>query len=213
MSLRTFDHVDLVLGGTLRTTDSWSVSFVFNKLDLSAWSVLPGDLDVFCGHADTEVHSHFGTTSAHGIGLSASGSYASSRAYYRQANNPHAVYSSETKSSLVGSNTASSPNQVAIVHSLLTARAGRSNRGRCYWPWLASTGSLTSTNVTNLATEMAAFITAMNTHATTDFGVAIAASVGRGGTSITKVRVDDVCDTQRRRRDKQFAVNIATATV
>jgi|GEM_PF-6232599 len=108
------------------------------------------------------------------------------------------------------------PNQCAIVASLLTARAGRTGKGRIYLPALGasygSTGDGTlASNVTAIyATRMKELIDSLNTALgalpnTPKIGVqSKTASSQLGGSytgaAITSVRVGSIVDTQRRRR-------------
>jgi len=118
-----------------------------------------------------------------------------------------------------GSNSAPGlPNQCAITVSLLTARAGRSYRGRVYLPALtvgalSTTGRL-SADVQGFAVDFVhAMIGALNGTFTptgvvppvpaTRYRIAIESKTsGQPPAPVTLVRCGDVIDTQRRRRDK-----------
>lgn len=93
------------------------------------------------------------------------------------------------------------------VVSLMTVRAGAHGRGRMYLPLPAEapdiTGHVTAATCTNRATAMATFFHNANTQLATGayMGVVVVASKAGFLTPVTKVRVGDVHDVQRRRRD------------
>lgn len=106
----------------------------------------------------------------------------------------------------VGTGTISKPAQCAAVFTLLTGLAGRRYRGRFYWPWLG-TGYQGSTMqgilITGTATDAAAMLNAMGAEAG---GVVpllpqVYSRAGDFLTPVSQVRVDNIVDTQRRRRD------------
>lgn len=106
---------------------------------------------------------------------------------------------------LAGQGTISMPPQCSMVVSLLTSIAGRKFRGRMYWPNLA--GSMTSSmKLTVPAGTATGFATMLNEIASRYPGPdiiepAVYSAVDQALTSVTSVRVGDVVDTQRRRRD------------
>jgi hypothetical protein len=110
--------------------------------------------------------------------------------------------------SKVGGTPTKLPNQCSVVATLLTQRPGRTGKGRIYLPLLALTIGTTGrhTKTTVIATEVKGLIDRINS------GVQgagfegtrciVASKLGEGAESpITGVRVGDVVDTQRRRRD------------
>lgn len=101
------------------------------------------------------------------------------------------------------------PNQCAVVASLKTANAGRTARGRMYLP-APNTSQLTESARLG-PTQVAAYVDAMQTYlsgATTNgLGTVVASAVLFGALRpVTDVRVGDVMDTQRRRRDELLEV-------
>lgn len=102
------------------------------------------------------------------------------------------------------------PNQVATVVTLLTATPGRQTRGRMYLPTLKQTvgdqGRNSQAQVLTILNMMGAFFEQVGTSVPLGLRAALApavfSQVGAGRrTAITSIRVGDVPDTQRRRRD------------
>lgn len=96
------------------------------------------------------------------------------------------------------------PTQIAIVGSLYTANAGRRGRGRMYLPapnanQLTSSGRLLATQTAFFGDALAAYLSGT---VATSAKACVMSNVGEGLRSvITSVKVGDVLDTQRRRRD------------
>lgn len=104
------------------------------------------------------------------------------------------------------------PNQSALVATLATPKAGRTGKGRMYFPWLfpAFTEGTDKLNPTTLNPFAAAMAAMLDTHADGPggtwgpFRIAVQSRViGSPSVSpVTSVRIGDVMDTQRRRRNK-----------
>lgn len=114
------------------------------------------------------------------------------------------------------------PNQCALVVTLVTARAGRTGKGRIYLPCMQSLlivgGRIPGGVVTQIATAVKICLDGMNTdlRTATDPGQKLAVQSGKAsqepgvwtpgapagymGASIVSVRIGDTIDTQRRRR-------------
>lgn len=108
----------------------------------------------------------------------------------------------------LGTGTITKPLTTAVVSSLRTGRAGRSYRGRLYWPALAVTletanARLADTNCVALAGEVATFLKAVGTAApgSLNMGPVVVSQTLGVATKITSISVGDIPDTQRRRRD------------
>lgn len=105
----------------------------------------------------------------------------------------------------------SMPNQCAVVASLLTGVPGARGRGRLYLPSLGvlvgTTGRIQPGTVGPLAASVQTLLNGLNTQVGAEFDtdftyVCVASGVGTGTNArVTTVRVGDVIDTQRRRRD------------
>lgn len=110
------------------------------------------------------------------------------------------------------------PPQVAIVASLRTDFPGRSNRGRVYIPnrtaVLSTDGQVTASVCTAVATAVANFLSLARTRTVRGGNlVPIVDSSTAPDTEVTRVTVDSILDTQRRRRDKLVAATNASANL
>lgn len=114
------------------------------------------------------------------------------------------------------------PNQCTVVATLITARAGRTGKGRIYLPCASSltlaANRIPSGTVTALATQIKTMLDGINTNLKTATDSAnwlavqssvasqepgawtVGAPSGYMGAKIVSVRIGDVIDTQRRRR-------------
>nr|CRY96112.1 hypothetical protein [uncultured prokaryote] len=120
---------------------------------------------------------------------------------------------------VAGTGTATNPSQSSVVVSLLTGIPGRRYRGRLYLPALAPAFNATTLRLTNtlpaqIATQMAAWmpLVASQWAGGDELDPVVVSQVGAVATPITTVKVGDVIDTQRRRRD-QLIENYASAPV
>lgn len=97
------------------------------------------------------------------------------------------------------------PTEVAVCVSLRTAFAGRSQRGRMFMPApghlsLTSTGRLNSGAAAAYAADVDALLQPL-TVGSKSFTACVASKTANGLYPITSIRVGDVFDVQRRRRD------------
>lgn len=104
-----------------------------------------------------------------------------------------------------GADTTALPPQTSVVVSLLTGTPGARNRGRMYFPSpgrtaLTATGRLSTTARDVLRDRMKVFLDHWNADPVT-MPAAVASNAGLFVASVTSIRVGDVVDTQRRRRD------------
>lgn len=107
------------------------------------------------------------------------------------------------------------PDQCALVATLQTGFAGRRNRGRMYFPYLAvglSGGQVPSSNVDNFATWLSNLITALNSHLGGQH-VCVLSQVAGTSHSVSAIKVDSKVDIQRRRADKVVPTHTSTVTV
>jgi hypothetical protein len=127
-----------------------------------------------------------------------------------------AVSVAEASLTLAGSNNADPcPPQVAIVATLLTGRPGRSYRGRQYWPaptetTLDGTGRMTSALQVAFKNFMTTWMGAVNSALAFRSLVVISPTRGEGF-PITEVKVGNVFDTQRSRRNDTTEVYVSGA--
>lgn len=201
----------VIISGLLAGVQTWSVTPAFaapapdagglsDYNDLEAWAQAIGQL-----HADKVVPNNI-----LGI-LTSAGTITKVRTEWVMANGTlveAAEYALPTPAS--GSAGAINPLQTSVVASLVTGRPGRSYAGRIYWPGLGAgvttdTVRLPTSTVTGVATDTATWLEEVANAANLETGFApVVVSTKMGiQTPITQVRVGNVADTQRRRRDKQ----------
>lgn len=114
-------------------------------------------------------------------------------------------------SSTVGPSTTSMPNQCAVVLSQISGLPGARGRGRAYLPCLATGpdtgGRISAADRTSILTNARTMLIAAEAAYIANGGVqpgglVVASGVGAGqNNKVTRLRVGDVIDTQRRRRD------------
>lgn len=104
------------------------------------------------------------------------------------------------------------PFQVAAVASLVTPRAGRSGRGRCYLPAPAVTvsagGTISTTDRDSMLNTFAIMLNSVNADIGPAVRVVVASNAGVNS-PVVAVRMGLVLDTQRRRRgelDEAYAI-------
>lgn len=115
--------------------------------------------------------------------------------------------------------------QTAAVLSLRTNTPGASGRGRLYWPALSiglsgTTGRLTSSTTTALASQAATYLRAVQDAVKNEYYGALSAVVvelcvyspkQKTTYHVNRIQVGDVLDVQRRRRDRLREVYSAAA--
>jgi hypothetical protein len=118
-----------------------------------------------------------------------------------------------------GSVGATMPPQISMVATLQSNVPGRRARGRLYWPAqgatiVSSTLRVSPAQATNVAGVTANLLedAAGAWPGPENIRPAVISSIGGTATPIVSVRVGDVLDTQRRRRD-QFLENFVTEAV
>lgn len=211
MTSRPYDHIDVVISGVIgNAVQQWSCQFTNAAVDHSA---VPGDISV--GDLVTIATSVRTALQGPGPLLSIMGSDVSVkaiRAYLRKAGDPLATLVGEDTTVMGGAGTPTVPTQCAVVATLLTGAAGVRNRGRVYWPIAGATTRLMTTGQnTTVANETRDIIDALRTSVSSAWGTAAGPVVGNNGLLVTRVRVDNVIDTQRRRRDKIAPTSTAIA--
>jgi hypothetical protein len=209
------DMVKVVMGGIISSTDTWSTGYSFK---VSGGVPSAADLNGLCNAAGVQWVTDFWTKTTTGYRnhTSTAVTWNSVKAYYYPAGSVVAtVTGSKPPTPDSGTAGVGLPPQCALVASLLTGLAGRHNRGRSYLPMpvgVLSNGRLTGTTMTDVANNLAIWLGHMNT--TTVGALSFNACVGTGSCpSLTQVRVDDIVDTQRRRRDKQVPSTVITASI
>lgn len=148
---------------------------------------------------------------------SASG-YDSVKTYHYPTGGPAATYLGIAAiAGGTGAGTGTSlPLQGAIVASLRTQLAGRSHRGRMYFPCVAETltnHQLGSARTNTLAPDVAGFFSDVKANGSVGIPVIVSQVGGGSYTPITSVIVDSRLDIQRRRANKQVASFSVTSNV
>lgn len=124
---------------------------------------------------------------------------------YAYGDSGPAVAQASASCSGAGLGAIEAPFQVAAVMSLLTGRPGASYRGRAYWPAMGATmgSGGTFSEAAGAATDFAELITELGDIDGTSTAICVVYSPTLDVvTPVTSVRVGNVLDTQRRRRDR-----------
>lgn len=197
-------HFRAVLEGTIGGgTDIWSMGFGVRGLTGDADSVLQTAVD--------DVYSAFDTLLWEGTGFSGSISntttFDRARLFeYDAAGHVSRSFVSSIQTAVPGgSSNKSLPSEVAVCVSLVTPLAGASHRGRCYFPALtvntvATNGLLASAVRDDLATRMQAVFNNLR-HLAHPVLPTVYSIKTDDDTEITALRVGNVFDSQRRRRN------------
>lgn len=144
--------------------------------------------------------------------------YDTVKTYHYPTGGPAATYLGQAAiASGTGAGTGTTlPLQGAIVASLRTQLAGRSHRGRMYFPVVAETlanHQLASARVNTLAPDVAGFFSDVKANGSVGIPVIVSQVGGGSYTPITSVIVDSRLDVQRRRANKQVALYSVTSNV
>lgn len=210
MTVRVYDHLDIVAHGALPRGEVWSCGLVGAGV---APVTLALDDAKMAASANAAV-TRWGTLILSAIPFGTGVTLAGVTVYLRKANTADAAkVAAQAYTGTQPSATITMPNQVALVASLRSSTAGRSARGRIYLPALANAPQPTGGVVGAAATAVANMIAGLNTDLSSAWGLAMAIWAGSTGGQCTNVIVDDVPDTQRRRRNKVPATNTGTAAV
>lgn len=131
---------------------------------------------------------------------------------YPVPNGPAALRAEAPYSGPSSAVTPNMPNQVSLVATLKSDVPTRTATGRIYLPALAASvvnGVLSSPTAQSIATGVANYLTALNASTATD-DVVVAGSTAA---AVVRVEVDNVLDTQRRRRDSVRRTALGAAAV
>lgn len=209
----------LVVGGLIQGVQGWSYGIT---LDIGN-SGTGADAQAFAVQAYTDfLTSAWNTTSPGAVALKSlmtSGDQVTGVRFYDYPalGSPARVVGASTAGSQAGTGSNYQAPQVAVVASLLTGLAGRSNRGRIYIPYTGGQVNATlrlSTTPSAIATTVANWLSLLRTRTYAGSPVTpIVASATGSRPQIQTVRVDNVLDTQRRRRDKILSTNTGSAAL
>lgn len=193
------------MGGTLNGTDTWSTA---TAAVVSGGTPSPADMNGIANAASVLFATEFWTSPSNGWKheVSTTTAWSTCKTYFYPAGSTVSTVSGvKALTADFGTLVTGIPPQCALVFSLLTGFPGRKMRGRNYLPStnrITSAGHAITTAVTNASTLWANYLSAINDMTTGPLSFNVC--VGTGDCpAITSVKVDDVIDTQRRRRDKQ----------
>jgi hypothetical protein len=197
------NEVRIVLSGALAGGEQWSCSFAIMNGGVTSQANLQVIVDnVATAAASTgSLNSLVAASGANGMTLTRI------TGYYYVAPGPATFTAFHDVTGVVGATTDKLPNQCAMVVTLLTGLPGRGNRGRMYWPF--PTAIITASHASNgncdtIANAFKTFFQAINGGGG-GYSVAVASSTHSAMHAVTAIKVDNVVDTQRRRRDKLAA--------
>jgi hypothetical protein len=207
--------VKIVVGGAIATTDRWSCGFAFR---VSGGTPSAADMNgIASGFATIFATDFWDHTNGGKVDSPTTTSWDKCSTYFYPAGSATSTISGTVVLTPDFGSTAGVfiPPECAIVASLHTGFTGRQNRGRLYLPCptqLVANGQLASTVCTNWATQIAQVYTHWNS--ATVGALAFDGCIGTGETPIvTKVTIDSVVDSQRRRRNKQIPSSTGSGTV
>lgn len=199
-------HNKVLITGTISTDEVWSVGLTFMGSSLAPITVIDGQADLEAWADDLQGAI---TGSALGAMRNCMGGHTSITGIRTQFKTGTALTLQSTvqTTAVAGTGTSFLPYQNCLVISLLGNTPGASHRGRIYWP-LTGTGTDSNGKVSLAPTVSTAFrsllgtiVTAASSYA--DLRPAIYSPTYDTLTPVSTVRVGNVADTQRRRRDNQ----------
>lgn len=199
----------LVISGSLGPggIEQWSTGFTFGADNPPQLIITPSALAEWAEDSMTVLRAvSTGATELRSL-LSSSGTIDRVTAYYYDVSGPAVNVGASSSAQILGTSSPTHPPQVALVCSLLTGLAGRSRRGRAYWP--ALNGTISSTLMMSTATALQAaeafeeVLGAIQLAAfpSGDTGLVVHSSTLDLVTPVTQLSVGTALDTQRRRRD------------
>lgn len=194
-------RLKMSIDGTLGFGERFSLTVHFTD---PATTPSPDDVQAWAVAAGGILQNH--NSNRYFEEMSSSAAVRSVRTYWYAATGGAAMQGgAPLTTAVVGAGAIAAPFQCARVATLITARAGRRYRGRIYIPCLrppmvdtGKTGPYTAGEVAQLADLLADLGTAFPNQSVAP---AVYSAVADEVTPVTAVRIGDVVDTQRRRRD------------
>lgn len=212
--------VHVVFGGTLPSSERFAWGFWLNSLHVGdvVDSNIDIDLPLVLDLASRKIVSRWAGIIAGFPPLTA---YDRVDGYYYGADGTHATISAEKTFTLAGTAAAGTamPDQLAMVASLRTGRAGRSYRGRAYLPMcnttqLATGGQVGDTFVTAYATAVRGLLADLNagegSSSTPGMPPVVVSRTLTHMQPITAVRMDSRPDVQRSRAASEAILTTAS---
>lgn len=202
----------LSIGGTIGTYEKWSINPVFD-----ANGETPGNVwDQPDGQAMVNAAAAVAVPSRIKQALSAQAAVTSFRLEGRSDTDDelYGFATAAPAAPVVGTGSALLPPQSAIVVSLISDTPGARGRGRLYFPGfgsqLATTFRLNSPTPSDFVTDVKTYLSALQTAMLAaivtppwvGIQLAVRSRTSRATHTVTSLRVGDVLDTQRRRRDR-----------
>jgi hypothetical protein len=204
--------IKCVIYGDYANTDIWETGFWVSGALVSSQS----DLDTLATAIQGCLFTSGLRTTVLGM-LTSNDSMNGMRAYYYNGG-PTALYVSDVPDVRVGTGAGNLPYQTAQVVTTLTGAAGRTARGRMYWPahgagFAGSTPFWDNGECGALAAGVAAFFIAVNALAGGLLNVVVVSQTRSSSRAVTQVRVDNKPDIQRRRANKVVPTFTTTVAV
>lgn len=197
------EHILLQFSGTLPGGEVWSFGL---RSDTVAAGITQAQLQTIADNCE-DAYSAFHAVAANSMGNGVLFDLVTARVITTIGLTRMQAEASPT-SPVAGSGSTTYPNQVATVVTLLTSAAGRRGRGRVYLASLGgtigATGRMSTTKRSSLVTSFASTVDVVNSNlsaVTAGSKVAVQSQVVPSAAKVVSVRVGDVLDTQRRRRD------------
>lgn len=203
-------------------SDTWSINPWFSLGSSIGHTPSATELDTLASGAITDFDAKVWSNATNGLKLS-NAPYCSLTGIKASFYHDNVLTQSATHgiTPVAGTGSSIHPPYVALVATLLTSTAGRTNRGRMYMPATAlgvsGTTGQQSGNPSAFTTNLASWF---NNRAAWGWGTWVLSMdpivmTQRGGapSRITTVRMDTKFDTQRGREDKLIPATIASSTV
>lgn len=211
------EHILMQFHGKIRTDEEWSCGIRSSSI---ATAPVADYLNSIAGTAQA-AWTTFMTTCAGEFSPSVSFTGVSVRRILPSGRSSELAEKSPATPT-VGAGSAGMPNQIATCLTLLSQTPGRSGKGRIYLPLLgatltAGTGRIVTATVTKIAGASVVLLNTLNNVLTAQSGTVVAiqsqAAVNGGSHPVRSIRVGDVFDTQRRRRDSLAEVYVGGALI
>lgn len=207
----------LTFGGNISANQTWSVGISGTPVASVPTAAM---LNAMAQSASAAFDAYWNSGALFGVGglNPAATTFHETRASYTPAGSSTAtVVGSFLKDVPNGGSASNSlPTQTALVVSLTTGLAGRSQRGRIYLPctgYALSGHFVGSSDIDGLATKTVGFIQALNAIADTGYGFASVVAGKSATHPITGCRIDNRPDIQRRRADKVLPTHTAIGSL
>lgn len=198
-------NIDGHLGGGV---ERWSVGFAAQQAD-GETSFDAGQMSAWADDALALFIPGTGWSGGLRAMIGSTGEVSRVRIYaYDAPGQPATRVGESTGPGIAGSGTVTVPFQCTLCYTLLTGLPGRSYRGRLYWPFVTATMTSAgkiggAVSLANRAGDVSGMLDAITSAAEgiSPVRAAVVSTVQQDVTTVTAVRVGDVMDTQRRRRD------------